>query len=154
MSTSDWCFLNFVERQVSLLFLLLNVITTQAPCRALGNDKLLLTGFDFCWHHLLHFWNCTRLPFLRLDWFHLNRREKRLEAFQTASWFEDLKDNSTRERLCEEQQVVLNNIAKILDICTWQPVNASLLKLHIYNLFASTSKCRENNKKSARSISQ
>lgn len=53
----------------------------------------------------------TALDFLSfdLDWFHLNRREKRLEAFQTASWFEDLKDNSTRERLCEEQQVVLNN---------------------------------------------
>lgn len=58
----------------------------------------------------------TALDFLSfdLDWFHLNRREKRLEAFQTASWFEDLKDNSTRVRLCEEQQVVLNNIAKIL----------------------------------------
>lgn len=98
----------------------------------------------------------TALDFLSfdLDWFHLNRREKRLEAFQTASWFEDLKDNSARERLCEEQQVVLNNIAKILDIRTRQPVNASLLKLQIYNLFASTSKCRENNKKSARSISQ
>lgn len=154
MSTSDWCFLSFVERQVSLLFLLLNVITTQAPCRALGNDTLLLTGFDFCWRHLPHFE--TALDFLSfdLDWFHLNRREKRLEAFQTESWFKDLKDNSTRERLCEEQQVVLNNIAKILDIRTWQPVNASLLKLHIYNSFASTSKCRENNKKSARSISQ
>ena len=39
---------SILSKQVSLLFLLLNVITTQALCRALGNDTLLLTGFDFC----------------------------------------------------------------------------------------------------------